>query len=477
MGGWVLLITVLLISSPALACDDNRIFEGLRLFTEETFGGNGRVCATCHPPTHNFTIDPAYINNLPANDPLFVAEFNPKLQKLERPELLREYALVRVNVDGFGNRGVSRGVPHLLGLSQTIRPGQAPFSSTHMTGWSGDGSPGDGSLHSFAVGAVRQHFTRSMERRGCATDNYDPDRCDFRIPTIQERGVLQDFQLFLGRHKEINIEPYSSNPREIVFSDPNVEQGKMLFHAINGGANLACSTCHFNAGANDENGSGTLFDVGANKDPRAPACLEPGRVPGDGGFGRNIETTVNGQEMCGTTIDFNVVFRGDNRFNTPSIIEAADTPPFFHNNIVNTIEDAVSFYRTPQFARSEMGAGLPFRFLDYEVNEIAAMLRTLNALDNMDNSDRFDQLALRGITTHPDLARYVVKIAASETEDAIQVLTGGPLHIFPSTNIVTLLRKALTAEQQAINTWDGALLTRAIFLRKQARNQLITYRE
>ena len=63
------------------------IEKGRRLFTEETFGGNGRTCATCHPADNNFTIDTAFIATLPPRDPLFVAEFNPKLRDLEIPEL------------------------------------------------------------------------------------------------------------------------------------------------------------------------------------------------------------------------------------------------------------------------------------------------------------------------------------------------------------------------------------------------------
>ena len=51
-----------------------------------TFDGNGRTCATCHPPSNNFTIDPAFIASLPSDDPLFVAEFNPDLAALEDPK-------------------------------------------------------------------------------------------------------------------------------------------------------------------------------------------------------------------------------------------------------------------------------------------------------------------------------------------------------------------------------------------------------
>ena len=97
------------------------IEEGRRLFLEETFDGNGRTCATCHPPTNNFTIDPEFIRTLPGNDPLFVtAPSEPDLNDLEVRRLLQLFGLVLENVDGLDQPGVLRGVPHTLGLSQSL---------------------------------------------------------------------------------------------------------------------------------------------------------------------------------------------------------------------------------------------------------------------------------------------------------------------------------------------------------------------
>src|SRR5262245_48333360 len=55
------------------------IEQGRRLFNQENFNGNGRTCASCHPASNNFTLDPQFIASLPPSDPLFVAEFNPQL--------------------------------------------------------------------------------------------------------------------------------------------------------------------------------------------------------------------------------------------------------------------------------------------------------------------------------------------------------------------------------------------------------------
>src|SRR3954469_10903881 len=147
--------------------------QGRRLFEEETFGGNGRTCASCHPASNNFTIDVPYINTLPADDPLFVAEFNPALKDLEIPGLLRGKGLICENLDGFDRPCVLRSVPHTLALGLSRAPDRTgPFDPSPVPPgakaarpifplvaalrWAGDGSPGDGGLRNFAVGAVVQ---------------------------------------------------------------------------------------------------------------------------------------------------------------------------------------------------------------------------------------------------------------------------------------------------------------------------------
>ncbi len=96
------------------------IARGADLFFNERFDGNGRTCATCHPADNNFTLDPAFIARLPADDALFVSEREPALATLENARLLREFGLVLENTDGFDRPGVFRGVPHTLVL---WRPG------------------------------------------------------------------------------------------------------------------------------------------------------------------------------------------------------------------------------------------------------------------------------------------------------------------------------------------------------------------
>ena len=165
---------------PILDPQQALIAKGRNIFFNETFNGNGRTCGTCHPAENNFTIDPKFIATLPENDPLFVAEFVPELKNnFEKPPLMRGFGLILENLDGFDdlpNVFNMRGVPFTLALPTSIESRDGP-----RLGWSGDGSPMDGSLRAFAIGAVIQHFTLTTDRI---------PGLDFRLPTEEELDAL-----------------------------------------------------------------------------------------------------------------------------------------------------------------------------------------------------------------------------------------------------------------------------------------------
>jgi hypothetical protein len=94
--------------------------------------------------------------------------------------------------------------------------------------------------------------------------------------------------------------------------------------------------------------------------------------PIDGGFGR----TDNGD---GTF--------GDRTFNLASVVEAADTPPFFHNNVVTTLEGAVVFYTGPEF-NNPRPPSARFSFTAAQVDQIADFMRAVNTLQNIDVARR-----------------------------------------------------------------------------------------
>jgi cytochrome c peroxidase len=387
---------------PAAATPlDVLIEQGARLFFDHTFEGNGRTCGTCHPADRNFTIDPEFINSLPPDDPLFVAETNPALAQLERPALMRQFGLILENLDGLDdptNKFVMRSVSHTLGMQVSLTTDQARLNPpAAMTGWSGDGAPGAGSLRDFAVGAVTQHLTRSLNRVAGV---------DFVLPNDQQLDALEAFQLSLGRSTDFDL-------GKVRFLDADVASGQALF--INGtGSPTAggrCSACHVNGGALAGNGQNRNFNTNVEDMPHPARRVQA--FPHDGGFGQ----ALNG----------NGTF-GDLSFNTPSVVEAADTAPFFHNNVVDTLEDVVRFYAGPEF-NTPRSAGGRFSFTPAQVQDIANFMRGLNTLQNIDQVRR----SLKGVLALPGDPQPQVQdglqLAASNTEDAIRVLDEGG--IFP----------------------------------------------
>jgi hypothetical protein len=606
---------------PSAAC----VELGRQVFETQTFNGNGRTCATCHPASNNFTIDPAYISNLPSTDPLFVAEFNPALRNLELPppascpssvsvrpcSVLRSNALICENLDGFGNPCVLRSVPHLQGLNFTISPdsGVNPpntafdisgvtspparpvFPLAAALGWSGDGSPGDGSLRNFAVGAVVQHFTQSLNR---------VPGVDFRMPTADELNELVAFQLSLGRQSELNLNPDGAgnkitdscaNSSSVVpctdfviivpspaptgllqFTDTNVTTGQNLFflgspsnpRPIAPPTNVRqCSGCHFQAGGGSPSAIPASTNrnrgTGAEMSPLAPPCLPNGTnvLNGDGGFGAGplgfpfntdgspvpcessisttcvkpfpdynlnasssnpitggntptpepvdvgLVTTMSRGGLCGTDATDAVTFSGTHFFNIPTVIEAASTVPLFHNNIAQTVEEAVLFYTTPAFNNSITGAGGSFLLGDFNgtsynpgggsrsdpncavmgstdctrVQQIGAFLRGINALDSESSAVAYLGAALN---THGPEKVSNIQLAIHKIGDAIGVLsqcTGkttdrrlcGPLALFGgrSSSVINSFQSAENALQvqgkspNALNSLHPSDLTAA----------------
>lgn len=439
-------LSLLAIALPFAACvrptpmPESLIDKGERIFLNETFAGNGRTCGTCHRPEDNFGLSPAFIARLPADDALFVAERNSDLARnFENPRLTRAFALILENQDGFddlGNNFNMRGIPHTLALRTSVASAAGP-----RTGWGGDGAPGDGSLRSFAVGAVIQHFTRTLARV--------PGK-DFRLPTEEELDALEAFQLSLGRQQDLAL--------PLPLHGVVAARGQQIFldNALG-----KCNFCHFNAGASADPrvfgvGAGNRnFNTGVEKLPDQPAKLSGERTSDDDGFG----------------------VPGNGEFNTPPLVEAADTGPFFHNNSVETIEGAVAFYNGDAFNGSPAGkllanaTGGPINLDATQVVAVAAFLRVINTLENIRGSTE-----LIGRATAKTTARrrgtVLLTRALLEIGDAIEVLNGGGLH--PSA--VGLLQDALSATDRALSARGGARsrhAQQAVATLERARTELV----
>jgi hypothetical protein len=470
---------------------DTLINQGRTIFFNEQFNGNGRTCGTCHREPENLTISPEFIATLPANDALFVAEFNPNLNQtacpggtpcFENPVLMRKFGLILENLDGFGdlqNRFVMRGVPHTLALLQnTLSP--APDGTTtppnERTGWSGDGAPvgtftlGNGTSHlaqgflrDFPIGAVIQHFTKNLLRR---------NGIDFRLPTNAELDALNAFMRSTGRRVDLVL----AGPGALSLKGDVPKEGQRIFN--NGGAGFVgsrgipngtangagkCFFCHFSAGASDfffadQNAN---FNTNVEQLPSQPADLvvPAQKNPADGGFG-------TGTPPAGV---FGI---GDGTFNTPVLVEASDTGPFFHSNVVSTIEEAVNFYNSDQFNNAP-GFGPNIGGINLQATEVAAVgafLRVINALENIRSSIEIETRARNAkfLNDSVDLLR----LSISELEDAVDVLHGAGLH--PEAQ--QKLRQAISLDQQALTTNSRsarqALIDQAIQLKIGARTDM-----
>jgi cytochrome c peroxidase len=433
------------------------IAQGADLFFNETFGGNGRTCGTCHPAENNFTIDPEFISHLRQDDPLFVGENNPALgERFEKSKLLRGLGLVLENVDGLDdldNKFVMRGVPHLEGLSRYLLPGNASDLSTvppnQRTGWGGDGAPGSGTLRDFATGAVVQHFTRSLDRT---------PGTDFRLPTDAELDAMEAFQLALGRQDNPVI-------AAIVLRNPAANLGRVQHN----GPNARCNVCHVNAGANSPAAAPTNrnFDIGVGRLTNHPADqIDPGNLKPDGGFGTSpVYDAVTGDFMgYGNS-------NGQIRFNTMPAIESVDTPPFFHNNAVSTIEEAVDFYNTDAFKKSFAGGLIAINMDPTEVQNIATFLRVMNALENIRGSNAIDTGAIA--ESDRTKAKRLAFLASFDTQDGWEVLEPKGLHPVAVAKLKEAYVTELAASFANSKVVRNALLSHAIHLKDLARADMI----
>lgn len=86
---------------PTTRLDFKCIDEGFRVFTEETFEGNGRACATCHIPEENYNIFPSTIKKLNVKEKRLV--FAPHVPGLENRRLIRKFALFNIAGNAHSN--------------------------------------------------------------------------------------------------------------------------------------------------------------------------------------------------------------------------------------------------------------------------------------------------------------------------------------------------------------------------------------
>ncbi len=446
------------------------VARGRTLFHNETFQGNGRRCGTCHQEKNNFTIDPAFIAPLDPGDPLFVHERTLALNtNFENSQMIRRLGLITANPDGLDdlpNKYVLRAVPPIQALGTQIAAPEPVFAADFTNldpatalperlGWGNDNLP----LREFAIGAIIQHGTKTLARK---------NGTDYRLPSDEELDAIAAYMLSIGRGEDFDLTKLKLVPAQ-------ARRGQELYTDT---GNIAepnhknCNACHFNAG-----GTGAFaFNPGAPgflpKLDAVPlrANVTTGtnvnglplaiqlRLPRDGGFGamKLPFGSFGNFAQIPDVPPFPV-----EEFNSMSVVESADTAPYFHNHTVATLEEAVAFYGTKQY-QDQLSIGdpvagpIPIKISDSprdpEVLAISTFLRILNTLENIRSAISAAERARRAgsLADAADLAG----LAREEVIDALEVTNAGSLanHDFailvPRTRL-TGARVALEAAREA----------------------------
>ncbi|HEV8344574.1 MAG TPA: hypothetical protein VGR30_19630 [Candidatus Binatia bacterium] len=112
---------------------------------------------------------------------------------------------------------------------------------------------------------------------------------------------------------------------------------------------------------------------------------------------------------------------------SPFLLQAASTGPFFHNNVVNTIEEAVAFYNSDAFAESPAGdASGGIQLTDTQVAAVAAFLRVIGALEKVRSATELLNKVLEERALSD--ARESLSISKAEIGHGIRVLHEVKLH-------------------------------------------------
>jgi hypothetical protein len=434
------------------AAEAKLIDEGFKLFTKETFDGNGRTCGTCHIPKESYNIFPSNIKKLKSKDRKLV--FATNVPGLENPDLVKSHALFNISgradtclasdpecfdpaVSIEGHSGpVFRSTMGIFGLEVTTNNESGGFPGTPLypafcsegfenqlpqLGWSGDGSPGtpadnsgecsshhgslphasvDGSVRAFAWGAVAQHASKSLERI---------EGFDFRFPEEYELDALEAHQLWLGRRAltpEENAIQGTTDASEfdvtlLDFKDPRVALGRDHFvgppefatfpgapPTNNADAGAGCNGCHRNGGAKLAGNN-----ININTDVEL----------GSDDIGMKVVGVALPHDEGASTSFGNPTRDPDfqEAFNIQSIIEAAQKKAWFHNHRVsNKFEKAIEFYISSDFTDNAgaftsehvMRNGNTSGSISFPkgdgVEHIGAFLRALNAFYNLRDCER-----------------------------------------------------------------------------------------
>lgn len=339
--------------APRIAPESTRLEEGRRLFEEETFGGNGRTCETCHSGLDG-TVDPDEVQRRLAHDPgdeLFVHD--------GLDDFVGGTLRVRENATFLVRRELPRGVKltsdpsatHVVvarGVPSTVNTPALDRALMHDLR--------DASLEQQALGAIRGHAQNTVEPTPAQLARIaEFQRTDPRFFSSKE---LQRFAAG-GPAPELPPGRTASEKRgrEFFVDAPWDPPGKKGL----------CAFCH----------SGPMLNV-ANEFVELPTGAPPGFRAFDVGVGaRNVlnnpVVSYDVTDVCGTTLtvtspDPGILLTGVydipmlaallppeelcilhpaffvGMHKTPQLRGVKDTAPYFHDNSAKTLEEVLEQY-------------------------------------------------------------------------------------------------------------------------------------
>ena len=343
LAGWILTMLV----TAANAHEPHH--EGQRLFEDETFGGNGRTCATCHL-SKTGTLSPEqaqFIFALNPNDPLFLHDGSDDFQGNGVTRILTDATiLVRIPLPGnvsLASDPQARSVVVRRGIPTTLNT--PAFDPVLM--WDGRAP----NLPAQALGAIHDHTQNTVE------------------PTADQLNLIADFQKTKAFFSSSDLRKHFEDKKPIRLPEGHTaaqKRGRLWFIDTPIGPQLnsnssrkgLCAICHSGPMLNESNGfnplpvppffvpKGTRFQSvlvselnTANNPMHDFVITQP-----DGS-----STTISSPDPGISLINGNFTpfpFGQFSNFKIPILWGIKHTAPYFHDNSAKTLEEVIEHYAT-----------------------------------------------------------------------------------------------------------------------------------
>ncbi|MEQ1855010.1 MAG: hypothetical protein ABL963_00990 [Longimicrobiales bacterium] len=390
---------------PAPGETSGQTTTGEQLFTQETFGGNGRTCATCHDLAAFGTLTPERVQALfevDATAPIFrTLDGDDDLGATY--ERLRAHATIRVSI--------ALDPDPATGLA--VRRCDAPLE-TSVVLHRGVPSMFNASLDGNLMADGREGADLETQARNAIATHAEPRR----TPTADELAAIADFERSLFTNDAILR---SFRQGDVLRPPPGITESEIRGRTFLD-PDRACGLCHSGPLLNRTSGrhpNTISFDFASslvgqepdNTNPKHDWCLVDvgnGMVAGEPSAAERTFAQPTADPGAVALPGFKVYVTADERLDTirnaqlpalvggppfkiPMLWGIANTAPYFHDNSAKTLEDVVDQYnfvfeRIPELAAAAAcDPTRPQCFDEQDKADIVAYLRLLT----------FDSLGVR----------------------------------------------------------------------------------